>query len=323
MGAGLFTTRFAIGGVFVAIAAVLPLFVTNQYALFLLTMSLIGAITALGLNITNGYLGILNLSVAGQVALGAYVCVIATLREIPVPVALALGTVAGALFAGVIFALFARLAGFFFGLATIAAAEVVRLMVRNLEGVTNGVRGLRNYPKLTESADTTYWVVLAILTTVLIGIALVVRSPLGLRWRAIRENRGKALSLGLPVRRLQAVGFIASGAIMSLGGALLALLLQYIEPGIAGLNTLVTTVLMVALGGAGTIAGPIVGAFAITLIPEFLRAANELRLIIYGVTLIVVVLAVPGGIVGALNRWLRSRQRLAAAAVLEERNART
>lgn len=308
---------------FAVIAACVPLFVKDQYVLYLLTLALIGAITALGLNITNGYLGILNLSVAGQVALGAYVCAIATLREVPVPVAIGMSVAAGALFALIIFLLFARLIGFFFGLATIAAAEVVRLMVRNLESVTNGVRGLRNYPKLTDAADTTYWAVLAILMVVLFAVVLVVRSPLGLRWRAIRENRTKALSLGLGVRRLQGIGFVASGAIMSLGGALLALLLQYIEPGIAGLNTLVTTVLMVALGGAGTIAGPIVGAFVITLVPEFLRAANELRLIMYGVTLIVVVLAIPGGVVGALQRYLRNRRRLAAGRIYEEGNART
>ena len=292
-------------------AAAVPLIVEDQYALFMLSLSLIGAITALGLNITNGYLGILNLSVGGQVALGAYVCAIAALRGVPVPLALALATLVGAVFAGVIFLLFARLTGFFFGLATIAAAEVVRLMVRNLDQWTNGVRGLRDYPKLTESADTTYWVLLALLALVLAGIAWVVRSPLGLRWRAIRENAGKALSIGLPVRRLQSLGFVASGAVMALGGALLGLLLQYIEPGIAGLNTLVQTVLMVALGGGGTILGPVVGALAITVIPEFLRVANELRLVLYGATLIVVVLAIPGGIVGALERARRTRRRLA------------
>ncbi len=292
-------------------AAAVPLVVDDQYALFMLSLSLIGAITALGLNITNGYLGILNLSVGGQVALGAYVCAIAALRGVPVPVALVLATLVGALFAWVIFLLFARLTGFFFGLATIAAAEVVRLMVRNLDQWTNGVRGLRDYPKLTESADSTYWVLLVLLALVLAGIAWVVRSPLGLRWRAIRENAGKALSIGLPVRRLQGLGFVASGAVMALGGGLLGLLLQYIEPGIAGLNTLVQTVLMVALGGGGTILGPVVGALAITVIPEFLRVANELRLVLYGATLIVVVLAIPGGIVGALERSLRTRRRLA------------
>jgi branched-chain amino acid transport system permease protein len=311
------------GAAGLALAATIPFFVTQQYLLFMLSLSLVGAITAVGLNVTNGYLGILNLSVGGQVALGAYACAIAAMKGIPIPLAIAIAALAGALCAAVIFMLFARLIGFFFGLATIAAAEVVRLMIRNLEDVTNGVRGLRGYPKLAESPDTTYWILLAVLGAVLLIVAVVVRSPLGMRWRAIRENRGKALSLGIPVPLLQGIGFVMSGTIMSLGGALLALLLQYIEPGIAGLNTLIQTVLMVALGGAGTMIGPVVGAFAITLIPEFLRVANELRLIIYGVTLIVVVLAVPGGVVGALQRFLRTRLRLAAGQAYERENART
>ena len=298
----------------VGLAATVPLFVSEQYFLFMLSLALIGAITAVGLNVTNGYLGILNLSVGGQVAIGAYTCAVLALAGVPVPLAILSGTIGGAITAAIIFFLFARLVGFFFGLATIAAAEVIRLLVRNLDTLTHGVRGLRGYPKLTESADTSYWVLLLTLAAVLLLVAIIAQSPMGLRWRAIRENRAKALSIGIPVRRLQFIGFVLSGAIMSLSGAFLALLLQYIEPGIAGLNTLVQAVLMVALGGPGTIFGPVVGALAITLIPEFLRVANELRLVLYGVALIIVVLAIPGGIVGALARKLRTRRRLADTA---------
>lgn len=77
---------------------------------------------------------------------------------------------------------------------------------------------------------------------------------------------------------------------------------------------------MVALGGAGTILGPVLGAFAITAIPEVLRAANDLRMVIYGMTLIVVVLALPSGIVGSLLRYLRTKRR---AAIAEKRAAAT
>jgi branched-chain amino acid transport system permease protein len=139
----------------------------------------------------------------------------------------------------------------------------------------------------------------------------VLYSPIGVQWRAIRENRIKAESLGIAVRRLQLLGYVMGGGIISLGGALLALLLQYIEPSIAGLNTLVQTVLMVALGGAGTIAGPVLGAFVITIVPELLRVTNELRLVIYGTTLMIIVLALPAGVVGTVHRLRRAR-RLAA-----------
>jgi branched-chain amino acid transport system permease protein len=302
---------YVAGAVGFAVAATIPLFVSEQYLLFILSLTIINAIIAVGLNITNGYLGILNLSVAGQVGAGVYTCAVLALNGVPVPLAILAAVVIGATVSVVIFYLFARLVGFFFGLATIAAAEVIRLLIRNVDTITNGVRGLQGYPKLTETADSTYWVLLLALAAVLLLVAIIVRSPTGVRWRAIRDNPGKAASLGIPVRRLQFAGFALSGAIMSLGGAFLALLLQFVEPGIAGLNTLVQAILMVALGGPGSIVGPVIGALAITTIPEFLRAVPELRLVLYGVTLIIVILVIPGGIMGALARKVRDRQRLA------------
>jgi branched-chain amino acid transport system permease protein len=291
--------------------AAVPLVVTDQYLLFMLSLSLIYAIIALGLNLTNGYLGMLNLSVAGQVALGAYTCAILALRSVPIPLAIMASVIFGAAVAAIIFLIFARLHGFFFGLATIAAAEVIRLLIRNLDTITNGVRGLRGFAHLTDSAETTYLALVLCLAAIMLLSVLTVHSSIGLRWRAIRENRDKALSLGIPVTKFQFGGFVLSGAIMSFGGALLAPLLQYIEPNIAGLSILVQTVLMVALGGGGTLYGPVIGALAITLLPEFLRLANELRLVIYGLTLILVVLTLPGGILGFVIAKLRVRRRVA------------
>jgi branched-chain amino acid transport system permease protein len=290
------------------VVAAMPV-VLDSYALFVLTLSFIGGIIAVGLNITNGYLGILNLSVAGQVAIGAYTCALLAQYGVPVPVAIILAVSVGTATAATAFLIFGRLRGFFFGLATIAAAEIVRLLLRNVEAVTNGVRGLRGYPKLADDPTSSYWIVLAVLAFVVIAQVALVRSSLGLRWRAIRENQGKALSLGLPVYRLQFSGFALSGAIMALGGALLALHLQFIDPSIAGLNTLLQSILMITLGGVGTILGPVLGAIAITVLPEFLRMANELRLLIYGSALILVVILLPGGIVGWIGQvrdgWTR------------------
>lgn len=313
--------RFEIGYVKVVIGiavfglfACVPLFITEDYILYILSLSAVMAIIATGLNVTNGYAGLLNLAVGGIVATGAYVTVIMLLAGAPMVVSILGSVVGGGIVAAIIFLIFARLRGFFFGLATIAAAEVIRLLIRNMDDVTAGVRGLKGYSRLTESPATTYWVLLAALAVVLLLMWAMARSSLGLRWRAIRENRDKALSIGIPVLRLQFLAYVISGMIMAFGGGLYGVLLQYIEPNIAGLGTLVQTILMVALGGAGTILGPVIGATAITLIPEFLRMANDLRLVIYGLTLILVVLTLPGGIMGTILRNLRTRRRSAALA---------
>ncbi len=306
--------KVAAGVVVFGLFACIPLFVTEDYILYILSLSAVMAIIATGLNITNGYVGLLNLAVGGLVATGSYITAIMLLRGMPMPLAVLGAVVGGGVVAAIIFLIFARLRGFFFGLATIAAAEVIRLLIRNMDELTNGVRGLKGYSRLTESPATTYWVLLIILAIVLVVVGVMVRSTLGLRWRAIRENRDKALSMGIPVLRLQFLGYVISGMIMAFGGGLYGVLLQYIEPNIAGLGTLVQTILMVALGGAGTILGPVIGATAITLIPEVLRMANDLRLVIYGLTLIVVVLTLPGGIMGTILRYLRTRRRSAAIA---------
>jgi branched-chain amino acid transport system permease protein len=301
--------KFAAGLVVFGLFACVPFFVTEDYILYILSLCAVMAIIASGLNITNGYAGLLNLAVGGIVATGAYVTVIMLLEGMPMLLAVLSAAVGGGIVAAVIFLVFARLRGFFFGLATIAAAEVIRLLIRNLDDITNGVRGLKGYPRLTETPATTYWVLLAALAVVIILTVMMASSSLGLRWRAIRENRDKASSMGIPVRRLQFSAYVISGMIMAFGGGLYGVLLQYIEPNLAGLGTLVQTILMVALGGAGTVLGPVIGAAAITLIPEVLRMANDLRLVIYGLTLIVVVLTLPGGIMGTILRNLRARRR--------------
>ena len=307
--------------VVLAACGLVPLLGAGQYLLYLASLAIAYAIVAIGLNITNGYLGLVNLAVGGQIALGAYGCVIALLHGAPLPLALALAVILGAAASALIFAAFAQLHDFFFGLATLAAAEVIRLLVRNLDGVTNGVRGLRGYPGLAASPQATYWVLLGTLALLVFATWLVARSSLGLRWRAVRENRTKAAALGIPVLRLQFLGYVLSGAIMSLGGAFIALLLQYIEPGIADLKILVQAVLMVALGGPSTVLGPVVGAVIITLVPELLRVTNELRLVIYGLALMLVVLALPGGVFGFAERMRRQRA-MARRETRDERSER-
>jgi branched-chain amino acid transport system permease protein len=231
-----------------------------------------------------------------------------TLEGVPVPAALLGAAAAGGAVSALIFAVFGRLEGFFFGLSTLAAGEIIRLLLRNLEQWTNGVRGLAGYPPLSDSAATSFWILLATVAILLAGMALAIRSPIGLVWRAIRENSMKAASGGIQVHLQKLLAFTLSGAIIALGGAYFGLLAQFIDPAVSDLKMLVQAVLMVALGGLGTVLGPVVGAAAITLLPEMLRVTNELRLIAYGVALILVVLLLPRGVVGTLVERKRARR---------------
>lgn len=288
--------------------ALTPVWVQSQYWMYLANTALAFGVIAIGLNITNGYLGLLNLAVAGQIGLGAYTCALLALEGIPVPVALAGAAAAGAAASALIFSVFGRLEGFFFGLSTLAAGEMIRLLLRNLEAWTNGVRGLGGYPPLADSASASFWILLGTVVALLACTALAIRSPVGLVWRAIRENPLKAAAAGIRVQRQKLLAYTVSGAIIALGGGYFALLAQFIDPSVSDLKMLVQAVLMVALGGLGTIVGPVVGATAITLLPEMLRVTNELRLIAYGIALILVVLVMPRGVVGTLVQMKRARR---------------
>ena len=139
------------------------------------------------------------------------------------PLAIVLAVMAGALLAAaIIFFFFARLIGFFFGLATIAAAEVVRLLIRNFDTVTHGMRGVRGYPQTCGVACNDLLDPIGIA-----GVGFAVgrgTGPIAARPALEGNSResGKALSLGVPVRRLQLQGYVLAGAVMAFGGALLA-----------------------------------------------------------------------------------------------------
>lgn len=290
------------------VLALTPLWLKSSYWMYLVNTSLAFGVIAIGLNITNGYLGVLNLAVAGQIGLGAYVCALLALAGVPVPLALLTAAAAGGIVSALVFGVFGRLEGFFFGLSTLAAGEIIRLLLRNLEDWTNGVRGLGDYPPLSASPSASFWILLATVAILLGATGAAIRSPLGLVWQAIRENAMKAASAGIRVQRHKLLAYTVSGAIIALGGGCFALLAQYIDPSVADLKMLVQAVLMVALGGLGTLLGPVVGAAAITLLPEMLRVTNELRLIAYGAALILVVLLMPRGVVGMLVDIKRARR---------------
>lgn len=292
-----------------AVLAVVPLLTQSDYFIYILSLTLVNAIVVLGLNITNGYLGVFNLAVAGQVGLGAYVCALllhhGLLGLVPSVVAAALFVAACS---ALIYLLLAKLSGFFFGLASIAVAEIIRLLLRNLDGITNGSRGLSQFSPIADDHIGTYLLFGATFVALYVLIGRFARSHYGTAARAIRDNADKCHSLGLPVGRYRLLGYTVGGGIIGLGGAYTALLLNYIEPSLAALDTLLQYILMLTLGGLGTIDGALVGSLFITLLPEVLRTAPELRMLLYGLSLIVVVLVVPGGIVGYTRNRLYQRR---------------
>ena len=208
-------------------------------------------------------------------------------------------------FAGLVLALpLARLQGGFQAIATIAFFQIMVSLALFAEPLTGGALGLNAIPKVA----TTPWLVFAlVLTTALLFV--INRTGIGRAFDAIRQDMTVARSLGISVPRFLRLNFVLSGAIGALGGCLLAFNTYSVSPGEFGFSLLVAALAGVILGGRSMVAGPILGAFILILLPEFARPLKDQRLLLQGVLLIVIIIYVPQGIVDSVvHRWREHRK---------------
>jgi branched-chain amino acid transport system permease protein len=141
----------------------------------------------------------------------------------------------------------------------------------------------------------------------LAGQAVLMNTRAGRAFVAIREDETLARSLGIAVRRYKVLAFVLSSVPAAVGGVLYAPFLTFIYPKAFALPLLINVILFVAVGGVGSLAGPVLGAVIFGALPELLRLAGELRLAIYGAALILITLFTPGGLMGWLDAMLRRR----------------
>lgn len=299
--------RFLLIVALLAAAVLLPLGQKN-YFIYVLTSWLIFAIAAMGLNLTLGYAGQISLAQASFMAIGAYTTALMTLAGwhwlVALPIGLALCFVVGLLLGYPAL----RVKGHFLAFVTLAFNTLVFLVLRNEEWLTGGTYGLSGMPRpefgpfSTDKQLPFYYFTLAI--TVLAALALwaIVRSPWGRAFKALRENPVRAESLGVDTRRVTLLAFAIGSAYGGLAGALVTPLVQFIEPGSFGLAHSLRILLMVVVGGAGYFFGPFIGAAVVILLPEVLRFTEGYYLIIYSALVIVMLVFVPSGLIGILDR---------------------
>ncbi len=250
--------------------------------------------------------GVFSLASSGIASIGAYAAAILTVRHgMPGWVGIAAGTFLGMTVAIVLSIPLARLRGVFQAIATISFMQIVLSVTLYAESITGGAIGIFGIPKLVSTGTLT--VVVAGLIWLLSSIN---GSSIGRAFDVIREDETVAVSLGVSIVKYHTIAFALSGAIAGLSGALLAYNTRTIDPQQFGFGLLVMALATVILGGRVSVWGPVVGASLLTLLPEFIRAFADQRLIINGVLLMVVIVYLPNGIVDTLKaRWLRLSQK--------------
>ena len=290
-----------------------PLVIQTDYILNIVFRVFLFAALGLAWNWVGGYSGQLSLGHAAYFGLGAYGLAMFTTRGVPMWISVLLAILAALFFAGIIGKVSFRLRGPYFALCTIAFAEVLRLTAKNLPNVTGGDVGIQ-VPLLFPSR---YAIVVLLLsrTADRLGIGITYwmeKSKFGYYLMAIREDEDTALSVGVNTANQKLYALLLSAAVTALGGALYGSLFLYIVPDqVLSLEISTELAIVAMLGGAGTLAGPIVGALILETSSEvFKNYFKEANMLIYGVLIIVVVLFLPGGIVGTLKlKFLKVAQR--------------
>lgn len=297
----------------------------GNYIIYTLCSWLIFSIAAMGLNLTLGYAGQISLAQAAFMGIGAYTTALMTMAGIHWIVAV--GAAMGSCFViGLALGWPAlRVQHHFLAFVTLAFNTLVFLVLRNEEWATGGNLGIIGIPRPDFGAMTTmrqvdfyyFTLVCCILSTAVMW--WIVRSPWGRSFRALRENPIRAESLGLKIRRQTLLAFAIGSAFGGGAGALVAPLVQFIEPGSFTLIHSLKILLMVVVGGSGYFFGPMLGAAVVILLPEFLRFTEGYYLIIYSTLVIVLMVFSPSGLIGLFEKLvLRFRPRHEARRDLQQ-----
>ena len=289
-----------------AIAA-LPMLLTGNYWQTNLTICAINVLLALGLDFILGYAGQLNLGQSAFYGLGAYVSTLLITRlGVPFWAAFAAG-VAFAGLAGMILALFAvRLRGHYLAIASLGFAVITYQILLNWISLTQGPLGIYAIPPPPAIGPISFRNPVALFYLVA-GFTLLtyfildqlVRSPIGETLTAIREDDISAASLGINAAAWKVFAFGVGAAVAGAAGCFYATFVGTLVPDAFFITESFTILSMVIVGGMGTLIGPVWGAILLTLLPELLRDIGDLRLVVYGAALTLVVMFMPGGFVQA------------------------
>jgi len=291
----------------------------DPYVFLLLVLIGINVVLAVSLNLINGFTGQFSLGHAGFMAVGAYTAASLTIFFHTRMPSLAHSAFAlpvlfmGALIAGGLMAAAAglavglptlRLRGDYLAIATLGFGEIIRVIFVNMEAV-GGPRGLTDIPNFAElrtPGDVVvltklFWVALWAVLTAWI-IRNLVRSTRGKAFLCIRDDETAAEAVGINTTRHKVLAFVIGAFFAGVAGGLFAHHQRYINPDDFKFMKSVEVVVMVILGGMGSLGGSLTGAISLTLLPEFLRVIGEYRLVIYALLLILLMLLRPQGILG-------------------------
>lgn len=299
----------------------------DSYQKRILNLCAIYVILGLSMNLINGFTGLFSLGHAGFMAVGAYITAILTmspavkqqtfylepiagpLANISMPFfpALLIGGILSAFVAFLIGAPVLRLKGDYLAIATLGFSEIIRIIFTNTQTITNGSLGLKSIPNYTN-----LWWSFGIAFVTIIFMVYLIKSSYGKAFKAIREDEIAAESMGISLFKHKMLSFVTGAFIAGIGGGLLGNLLGAINPNMFRFVLTFNVLLVIVLGGMGSITGTVISAFVITSGLEYLRFLDEsinlgfvklpgvsgLRMVVFAILLMLVVVFFRNGLMG-------------------------
>jgi branched-chain amino acid transport system permease protein len=288
-----------------------PFIQTNTYWQHVFGVALIGAILALGLQLLVGMAGLLSLGQGAFYGIGAYVSAVLTLHfGVPFGLAfLAAGLVAA--ISSLLLVPIVKLPSSSLAVATLGFNLIIYLIMLNEEWATGGSYGMLNVPlprifgfELTTERDL-YFLILAVTAVVYFGLDRLAHSRFGRALKAISQDEDAARACGISIIRYKSKCFLVAAFTAGIAGSLYAHHARYLNPNDFTFNKSIEILIMVVVGGLGSLPGAVVGAIVIVLMPEFLRSSGEWRLILFGALVVVLMGVSRGGIAGLAPILLR------------------
>ena len=294
-----------------ALSVVPPLLLRDEYLMHIGVLIMYSIMIATSFNLIVGYVGEFSLGQTAFFGIGAYTAALLSLKlGAPAYVTIPAGGIVGGVFGLLIGSIALRLRGPFFVIVTLCFAEVLRLIANNSIALTNGPMGLSGVPKpqWIESQDvlgqkTSFYYIGLLMVAVTLYLAYrFVNSNVGRAAIAIRENRLVAQSVGVWPFYYGLVTFIVAAILCGFAGAFYAHYISFVGPEVFGFSVMASMIIMVLVGGKGTLIGPVIGAIIVVLLEEYLRDFKELRLPIFGLVVIAIVIFLPRGLMGFVVR---------------------
>jgi len=297
------------------IQVLISTYIINDYIFSTFVTVCINIILAVSLNLITGFTGQFSLGHAGFMSIGAYTCALITLRY-----STQFGFIGGLLLGAVLAAIVGifvglptlRLKGDYLAIATLGMAEIIKILFRNvLEDITNGAAGLSGIPQFVN------WTWLFIFTAGTVAlISNFINSSHGRACISVREDEIAAEAMGINSTKYKVMAFVTGAFFAGIAGAIYSSYFYFISPDLFGFMKSIDILVIVVLGGMGSISCSVLSAIVLALISTYLQSFPELRMVIYGVLLILIMLFRPQGIMGSrelslsdMKKWVQGIRR--------------